>query len=314
MKRYVLILTLAILLNCTSCGKQAEPTEPVLPSESETVLPSESESESESDATQEPSETEPETEEDIPPIEPIGEYASAQEAFAGLPAHYADYSSRYEAYEPFYTNIRIASTDEPQALFFDKIDDFAVEMYNEYIDKVYAFGQLYKIIGNWLGTLNRYCPYFVISDDFAVLFIANCQVAFVYEGGYEIYPNAIDKQNRYNNKDLDFYVENGTMHYVIRDMCLTLQTWLDFLDFYGTEFFSDDIAMETGTVFLEDGKIVFNMENTYTYEEYVHIQDDGDIWWHYWFDEYCDKYDCDTLQELKEIYNEYKKNGKINDF
>ena len=311
MKRYVLILAVAILLNCTSCGKQAEPTEQVLPSESETVLPSESESESESDATQEPSETEPETEEDIPPIEPIGEYASAQEAFAGIPAHYADYSSERAADE--ICEQIIAEYREPQALFFNNVDDFAVEIVDRYLEKVYAFGQLYKL--NYrISSYHPNYPYFVISDDFAVLCESFARCVFVYEGGYEVYPNAIDKQNRYNNKDLDFYVENGTMHYVIRDMCLTLQTWLDFLDFYGTEFFSDDIAMETGTVFLEDGKIVFNMENTYTYEEYVHIQDDGDIWWHYWFDEYCDKYDCDTLQELKEIYNEYEKNGKIFDF
>ena len=299
MKRYVLILTLAILLNCTSCGKQAEPTEPVLPSESETVLQSESESESESDATQEPSETEPETEEDIPPIEPIGEYASAQEAFAGIPAHYADYSSERAADEICEQIIK--EYREPQALFFNNVDDFAVEIVEEHIEKVYAFGQLYKI-NCWIGRGNNFNPYFVISDDFAVLCENIFRCVFVYEGGYEVYPLEYDEQNFRYNDDIYFYSENGEVHYKICEWFLMnfIHSDITLFSECGSEFFPDQHAMETGTISLEDGKIVFNMENSYTLEQWSHLE----------FQDYYDKYNCDTLQELADLYREYEKNGK----
>ena len=59
--------------------------------------------------------------------------------------------------------------------------------------------------------------------------------------------------------------------------------------------------METGTISLEDGKIVFNMENSYTLEQWSHLENQ------YLYD----KYNCDTLQELADLYREYEKNGKI---
>ena len=303
MKRYVLILTLAILLNCTSCGKQAEPTEQVLPSESETVLPSESESESESDATQEPSETEPETEEDIPPIEPIGEYASAQEAFAGIPAHYADYSSDRAADE--ICDQIIKEYREPQALFFNNVDDFAVEIVEGCLEKVYAFGQLYKL-NSPISSYHPNCPYFVISDDFAVLCESLARCVFVYEGGYEVYPLEYDEQNFKYNDDIYFYSENGEVHYKICEWFLMnfIHSSSALFRECGSEVFPDQHAMETGTFSLEDGKIVFNMENSYTLEQWSHLI----------FQDYYDKYNGDTLKELSDLYREYEKNGKDIEF
>ena len=313
MKKSGLVLFMIAVLLLTSC-KIADNT----PS-GETV----SQTESVSHESTEPTTENTDTGENEPGDETgllIGEYDTVEKAFPDAEIEQVMYADNDSQAKSSYIKrlSELDGVDTDTVLQFADVEDFAFEVNNGYINKVYCFGQLLNTAELGLGSGYNMNPWFAVSDDFAVLSPGTKEIITVYDGGYRTYtPTSLENDEDMLYNGIYISAQNGVVSYrlMTKELEKFEQSFQAMLLHFSSGNDETERAAEIGTIVYDGETCIFDTTDVYTYTEWA--KSDMYNYVSFWtcavypkisYGAYLfDLFKCDTLKELYEAYFQNEK-------